>query len=102
MNRIWSVLLMLLVLTWGSPTPAAAKVEHFKDNQGTLHITNEKAEDQAPKPEAAPSVPGPLQRRMLPPTPHGVSKAPPEPVEVPEAAPEPEPPPETETQPDSS
>jgi hypothetical protein len=52
----WRVPLILLTLAWWSLSPAAAsKIKHFKDTQGTLHITNLESEDQA-KPGTAPAA----------------------------------------------
>ncbi len=52
----WRVPLFLLTLAWWSLSPAAAaKIEHFKDTQGTLHITNVGPENQA-KSGAAPAA----------------------------------------------
>jgi hypothetical protein len=52
----WRVPLILLTLAWWSLSPAAAaKIGHFKDTEGTLHITNVGPEDQA-KPGAAPTA----------------------------------------------
>jgi hypothetical protein len=88
MNHMGSIVLILLALTWGTPRGAvAAKVEHFKDGQGTVHITNVKPEGQA-VPEAAPAAPAPVK--------FGEQSAE---AAGPEAAPEPEPP-QTEASPD--
>lgn len=51
----WRVLVILLTLAGWSWSPAAAKIKHFKDTEGTLHITNLEAEDQA-KSGAAPAA----------------------------------------------
>jgi hypothetical protein len=106
MKRIWSVVLILLALAWGAMTPAAAeKIEHFKDNQGTLHITNVKPEEQA-KPGATPSGPAPLKVQAHHSPSGGIPAPQSESVEGPETGPEPEAPqaeapPEAETQPNS-
>jgi hypothetical protein len=84
LKRLGAVVLMLLVLTWETPLAAvAAKVEHFKDSQGTVHITNVKPEEQA-----APGAPAPVKLGGAPAEAAG-----------PEAAPEPEPP-QTEATPE--
>jgi len=104
MNRLGAVVLMLLTLTWGTPSgAAAAKVEHFKDNQGTVHITNVQPDDQA-APGAAPGAPAPAQSGAAPPA-AGLTPPPP-PIAGPDEAPVLGPPPtetspETETQPDN-
>jgi hypothetical protein len=84
LKRLGAVVLILLPLTWGTPRGAgAAKLEHFKDGQGTVHITNVKPEGQA-----APAAPAPVK--------FGEQSAE---AAGPEAAPEPEPP-QTEASPD--
>lgn len=84
MQRQWRVVLILITLTWWSLTPAAAeKVGHFKDDQGTLHITNVEPEDQA-KPPAPPPTGVPI-RPLGPQT--RVPPAPMPPVQVPHAQP---------------
>jgi len=94
----WRVPLFLLTLAWWSLSPAAAaKIEHFKDPQGTLHITNVGPEDQAKsgaapaaKVSPAPGVPAPGVPLHLPPaTPPQIPRsaaAPPaeEPPEIPQ------------------
>ena len=106
----WRVPLFLLTLAWWSLSPAAeAKIEHFKDPQGTLHITNVGPEDQAkpgtapaPKASPAPGVPPPGVPPDLPAMPPQIPRsaaAPPaeESPEIPqnpEVQPDNEPPPE--------
>jgi len=70
-NRKWRFVLVLLTLTWWGAAPAAAdKVKHFKDDQGTLHITNIKPEDQG-KPGAESTPEGPLKLQVPGPQPAG-------------------------------
>jgi hypothetical protein len=90
LKRLGAIVWMLLALTWGTPSGAlAAKVEHFQDKQGTVHITNVKPEE-----EAAPAAPAPQKV--------GEQSAE---AAGPEAAPDPEPapteaPPEAEAPPE--
>jgi len=86
----WRVPLFLLTLAWWSLSPAAAaKIKHFKDTQGTLHITNLEAEGQA-KPGTAPaakvSQPPGLPPDLQPPQIPRSAAAPPaeEPPEIPQ------------------
>jgi hypothetical protein len=90
LKRLGAVVLILLALTWGTPRGAgAAKVEHFKDGQGMVHITNVKPEDQA-----APAAPAPSKVGEPPAEAAGPEAAPePEPAQT-EAAPEAEAPPD--------
>jgi hypothetical protein len=111
----WRVSLILLTMAWWSLSPAAAKIEHFKDTQGTLHITNVGPENQA-KPGTAPAAkvapapgsPGPglpapgLPLHLPPATPPQIPRSaaappaeePPEIPQKPEVQPDNEPPPE--------
>jgi hypothetical protein len=109
----WRVPLILLTLAWWSLSPAAAaKIEHFKDTQGTLHITNVGPEDQvksgaapAAKVSPAPGVQPPGLIPLLPPV--QPLQPPPQPPPMPRsaAAPPAEVPPEIplkpEVQPDN-
>jgi hypothetical protein len=60
MSRKWLITLLLTAAVWWVLSiAAAAKIEHFQDPQGTLHITNVEPEDQAKsesKPASASSV----------------------------------------------
>jgi len=82
--------LFLLTLAWWSLSPAAAaKIKHFKDTQGTLHITNLEAEDQAKSgaaPAAKVSPPPGLPPDLQPPQIPRSAAAPPaeEPPEIPQ------------------
>jgi len=97
----WRVSLFLLTLAWWSfSSAAAAKIEHFKDTQGTLHITNVGPENQA-KPGAAPAAkvaPAPGLPLHLPPsTPPQIPRS----AAAPPAEEPPEIPQKPEVQPDS-
>jgi hypothetical protein len=93
MNRTYFVAATLVFsafLTWST---AMAKIEHFKDDTGTLHITNSPEDQAKPKAGAPPA---------MTPTPPAFPEPPPGEMPqgevVEEPVPEPEPPPEVEGQ----
>jgi hypothetical protein len=101
MNRKWRLILILLLTAWWVPALVAdAKINQFKDDQGTVHITNLKPEEEA-KP-APPAGPGPIQLHIPgakspeasapPPPPQGPIMEPPDEQEAPEPPEPPEPP----------
>jgi hypothetical protein len=82
MNLKWCVAILVLILAWWSLSAAAiAKIERFKDDEGTLHISNTKPEEPANQEAAAPPAPTPVKPRVPP--------APPQPVPSPMPGPRP-------------
>jgi hypothetical protein len=113
MNRKWRVVWMLLIMTWWGATPALAeKVKHFKDDKGTLHITNVKPDEPGKTPEAPGAAGEPLKVRLPessssspggafpPPAPEPAAEVPEEVAEAPEPPPEEPPEAQAEIQPE--
>lgn len=84
MSRKWRIALLLIMVAWWTMSPAAAaKIEHFKDTAGTLHITNVGPEDQ-PNAGSEATTTYPLRQRGVRPQLPLVQEPPtPPPVEVP-------------------
>ena len=91
-NLRWRLAVALLGLALINPPEVAAKINHFKDDQGTLHISNDREAEAGKGNGTKLNMPG--RRRggspqaiapMTPPPPPEPEAPPPEPVTLPPA-----------------